>query len=85
MVLPDDLREAVENAAKADVKTVDELTTAALQEMLAQRLLDKFKRRGELNAQGKSEEEIEGMVENAVTESRIKTHATVQAGDSPSR
>lgn len=43
--LPDDLRAAVESAARADGKSVDEVAIAALKRGMGQRALDRLNRR----------------------------------------
>lgn len=68
--VPDDLRLAVETAAQADGKSVDEIANDALKRRLGQRALDRLKRRSEANRTGKSDEEIEAIVSSAISELR---------------
>jgi hypothetical protein len=68
--LPDDLRSAVEAAAQADGKSVDEVAIAALKRGLGQRALDRLNRRAEVRRAGKTDEEIIEIVGSAISEAR---------------
>jgi hypothetical protein len=68
--LPDDLRAAVEAAARADGKSVDEVAIAALKRGMGQRALGRLKRRTEVQRAGKSDEEIEEIVASAIQQVR---------------
>jgi len=68
--LPDDLRAAVEAAARADGKSVDEVAIAALQLGMGQRALDRLNRRTEIRRAGKSDEEIDEIVGSAIHQMR---------------
>lgn len=68
--LPDDLRAAVEAAARADGKSVDEVAIAALQLGMGQRALDRLNRRTDMRRAGKSDEEIDEIVGSAIHQMR---------------
>lgn len=68
--LPDDLRVAVEAAALADGKSVDEVAIAALKKGRGQRALDRLNRRAEVRRSGKGDEEIQEIVGSAISEVR---------------
>jgi hypothetical protein len=68
--LPDDLRIAVEAAAQADCKSVDEVAIAALKRGMGQRALDRLNRRTEVRRAGKTDEEIAEIVGSAISEAR---------------
>jgi plasmid stability protein len=68
--LPDDLRAAVEAAARADGKSVDEVAIAALKRGMGQRALDQLNRRAGVQRAGKSDEEIEEIVTSAIQQMR---------------
>jgi hypothetical protein len=68
--LPDDLRAAVEAAARADGKSVDEVAIAALKLGMGQRALDRLNRRTEVQRAGKSDKEIEDIVSSAIQQVR---------------
>jgi hypothetical protein len=68
--LPDDLRAAVEAAAVADDMTVDEVAIAALKMGMGQRALGRLNRRAEGRRVGKSDEEIEEIVDSAIQQMR---------------
>jgi hypothetical protein len=68
--LPDDLRAAVEAAARADGKSVDEVAIAALKLGMGQRALDRLNCRTEVQRAGKSDEEIEDIVASAIQQVR---------------
>jgi len=67
--LPNDLRAAVEAAARADGKSVDEVAIAALKRGMGQRTLDRLNRRAGVQRAGKSEE-IEEIVTSAIQQVR---------------
>jgi hypothetical protein len=73
--VPDDLRQAVEAAAQADGKTVDELGVEALKQHLARRALDRLKREAEKRRGGKTDAEVEAIVERAVSEHRADSRS----------
>jgi hypothetical protein len=52
--LPDDLRAAVEAAARADGKSVDEVAIAALKRGMGQRALDRLNRRAGYNVRARA-------------------------------
>jgi len=54
--LPDDLRAAVEAAARADGKSVDEVAIAALKRGMGQRALDRLNRRAGLQRADRTRE-----------------------------
>jgi hypothetical protein len=68
--LPDDLRAAVEAAARSDGKSVDEVAIAALKLGMGQRALDRLNRRAEVRRAGKSDEEIDEIVGSAIHQMR---------------
>lgn len=68
--LPDDLRQAIEAAAKAEGKTVEELAQLAMQRDVAQRTLDRLQREGEGRRHGMTDQDVELAIENAVTDYR---------------
>jgi len=68
-------QELLERAAKvaaAEGKTVDELTTEALERELARRSLEKFERAAKIRRGTYTDKEVEGIVETAVHESRAE-------------
>jgi len=70
--VPDDLRQAVEAAARTDGKTIDEIGVEALQRHLARRALERFKREGEGRRKGNSDEEVEAIIERAIGDVRAR-------------
>jgi hypothetical protein len=68
--LPDELRDAVEAAAQADGKSVNEIAIDALKRGLAQRTLDRLKHRADIRRAGKSDEQIEEIICSAISEVR---------------
>ena len=73
IIFPDDLGQAVEKAAQAEGKTVDEVITEAMKRDLGRRFLDKLKREGEARRGNMTDEEVERVVENGIAESRNET------------
>ena len=70
VTLPDDVYERVQRQAEAEGKTVDEMAAEAVQKHFAHQTLERLRQRGELQRRGKTDEEVEAIVEKAVTESR---------------
>ena len=70
ITVPDDLRQAMQEVAKAEGKTVAELVRVAMQRYVAQRMLDRLKREGDVRRRGMTAEEVEHTVERAITEHR---------------
>jgi hypothetical protein len=70
--IPDDLRQAVESAAQADGKTVDDLAVEALKKHLGRRGLERLKREAERHRKDLTEEQVEGIVEQAIAETRAE-------------
>lgn len=70
--VPDDLRQAVEAAARTDGKTIDEIGVEALRRHLARRALERLKQQGEGRRKGKSDEEIAAMIERAIGDVRAR-------------
>jgi len=70
ITVPDELREAMESAARAEGRTVDEFAVTAFKREIARRFLANIKRDAEARRQGKSDEEIEEIVDRAVHEVR---------------
>jgi hypothetical protein len=68
--VPDDLRQAVEAAAQADGKTVDEIGIEALKPRLARRALERLNREAEGRREGKSDEEVAAIIERAISDVR---------------
>jgi hypothetical protein len=68
--LPDDLRAAVEAAARADGKSVDEVAIAALKRGMGQRALDRLNPRAAVQRAGKNDDEIEEIVTSAIQQVR---------------
>ena len=70
--LPDDLRQAVESAAQADGKTVDNLTVEALEKHLGRRGLERLRREAERRRRSLTDDQVEGIVEQAIAEVRAE-------------
>ena len=68
--LPEDLRAAVEAAAQADGKSVDEVAIAALKKGMGQRAIDRLQRQAAPRRAGKSDDEIEAIVDAAIHDLR---------------
>jgi len=67
-----ELLERAGNVAEAEGKTVDELTTEALQRELARRTFERIKREGETRRRGMTDDDVERTVEKAVQEYRAE-------------
>ena len=67
-----ELLERAGKVAEAEGKTVDELTTEALQRELARRTFERVKREGETRRRGMTDEDVERTVEKAVQEYRAE-------------
>jgi predicted DNA-binding protein len=70
ITLPDDLQIQLDAAARAEGKTVDQLTAEVLERHFAHRSLERFKRDGEMRRRGMSDEQVERIVDQAITEVR---------------
>jgi hypothetical protein len=70
LTIRDALADAMESAAKADGKTVDELAVEAVQRHLAHRTLENFKIRAEAQRRGMTDDNVESVVERAIREVR---------------
>lgn len=68
--VPDDLREAIENAAQVQGKTFDELTVEALQHELGRLALARLRRKADVRRQALTDNQIDQQVAHAVNESR---------------
>ena len=66
------LLERAGKVAEAEGKTVDELTTEALQRELARRTFERAKREGETRRLGMTDDDVERTVEKAVQEYRAE-------------
>jgi broad specificity phosphatase PhoE len=67
-----ELLERAGKVAEAEGKTVDELTTEALQRELARRTFERAKREGETRRCGMTDDDVERTVEKAVQEYRAE-------------
>ena len=67
-----ELLERAGKVAEAEGKTVDELTTEALQRELARRTFERVKREGETRRRGMTDDDVERTVEKAVQEYRAE-------------
>ena len=67
-----ELLERAGKVAEAEGKTVDQLTTEALQRELARRTFERVKREGEMRRRGMTDDEVESTVEKAVQEYRAE-------------
>ena len=67
---PPALLARAEEAAQQDHVSLDEFAAEAFQRQLARRMLERFKREGELRRRGMTDEEVENTVEQAVHEHR---------------
>lgn len=67
---PEELVAQAHAAAEADGKTVDEVASEVLQRHLTYRALDRFKREAELRRRGRSDDQIEQLVERAIDDVR---------------
>ena len=67
-----ELLERAGKVAEAEGKTVDELTTEALQRELARRTFERAKREGETRRRGMTDDDVERSVEKAVQEYRAE-------------
>ena len=67
-----ELLERAGKVAEAEGKTVDELTTEALQRELARRTFERVKREGETRRRGMTDDDVERAVEKAVQEYRAE-------------
>ena len=65
-----ELLERAGKVAEAEGKTVDELTTEALQRDLARRWLGRIGREGQIRRGNMTDDEVEALVEKAVQEAR---------------
>ena len=70
ITLPDDLQSQLDAAARAEGKTVDQFTAEVLQRHFARRSLERFKRDGDIRRRGMSEEQVQRVVDQAITEVR---------------
>ena len=68
-IAPELLERAVK-VAQEEGKTVDELTTDALQRDLARRAFERIRREGEIRRRAVTDEEVDRTVEKAVQEYR---------------
>ncbi|MEO7190274.1 MAG: hypothetical protein ABI051_04400 [Vicinamibacterales bacterium] len=67
-----ELLERAGKVAEAEGKTVDELTTEALQRELARRTFERAKHEGERRRHGMTDDDVERTVEKAVQEYRAE-------------
>lgn len=70
VTLPDDLLERVQARATAEGKSVDDLAAEAVNRLLAERSLARFKREGERRSRGMSDEQVNDAVNQAIREAR---------------
>ena len=70
IAVPDDIYERVQKVATAEGTTIEELATKALERDLARRWLERVGREGQLRRGEMTDDEVEGVVERAVQESR---------------
>jgi len=70
VTLPADLYERVQQEAKGEGKTVDEVATEAVKRELARRWLERARREADIRRGGMSDEEVEATVDTAVREWR---------------
>ncbi len=70
ITLADDVYQRAQHQAEAEGKTVDELTTEAVQRHLARRTLERFRGNADVRRGNKTEVEVEAIVEKAIAESR---------------
>jgi predicted transcriptional regulator len=70
VTLPADLYERVEQEAKGEGKTVDEVATEAVKRELARRWLDRTRREAEIRRGGMTDDEVQATVDTAVREWR---------------
>ena len=71
--IPPALLTRAEEMAQQDHISLDQLAAEALQRDLARRVLERFKREGDLRRRGMTDEEVENTVERAVHEYRQET------------
>jgi hypothetical protein len=67
-----ELMERAAKVAQAEGVTVDELATEALKRALARRTFDKFQRQAEARRRGRSDDQVEEVVSQAIQESRAE-------------
>ena len=72
ITVPGDLGAAVENAAREEGKTVDELAVEALQRELARRGLNRLKNKAEIRRRGMTDESVDNAVEQAIAKIRAR-------------
>ena len=65
-----DLLERYQEIARSEGKTVDELTTEAVKRDIARRWLEKNKREAALRRGNMTDDEVDSVVEKAITEYR---------------
>ena len=70
IALPDGIYERVQEIATAEGKTVEEVTTQALERDLARRWLERVGRDGQVRRGNMTDDEVEALVERAVEQSR---------------
>jgi predicted transcriptional regulator len=70
IAVPDEIYERVQKIATAEGTTVEELAAKALERDLARRWLERVGRDGQLRRGNMTDDEVEGVVERAVQESR---------------
>jgi predicted transcriptional regulator len=68
--VPDELRAAMESAARSEGKTVDDLAVEAMQKHLARRFLERMKREAEVRRGNMTDEAVEEVVDRAIHDYR---------------
>lgn len=61
-----DLLEQADRLAQAEGKTVDEFASQALRREIGRRTLEKIRTQGDARRRGKTDEEVEALVDDAV-------------------
>jgi hypothetical protein len=68
--VPDELGEAIENAAVEQGKTVDEVFADAAKREIGRRWMDKLKREGDARRGNMTDDEVDAIVNKAIQEDR---------------
>lgn len=74
ITLPGDLYERVEQEARGEGKTVDEVAAEAVKRELARRWLERTPREAEIRRGSMTDQEVDAAVETAVQEWRREQH-----------